>query len=46
MRNAGAAKKEEIKGCQWLTRGLIILKMKAGNELAISLPVLFKSVKK
>ena len=35
-----------IKGCLWLTRGLIISKMKADNELAISLPVLFKSVKK
>ena len=36
----------EIKGCLWLTRGLIILEMKAGNELAISLPVYFKSHKK
>ena len=35
-----------IKGCLWLTRGLIISKMKADNELAISLQVLFKSVKK
>ena len=33
------------KGCLWLTCGLIVLKMKADNELAISLPVLFKSVK-
>ena len=28
-----------IKGCLWLTRGLVILEMKAANELAISLPV-------
>ena len=36
----------KIKGCLWLTRGLIILKMKADNDLAINLPVLFESVKK
>ena len=37
--------KREIWGCLWLTRGFIILEMKADNELAISLPVYFKSVK-
>ena len=37
---------KQIKGCLWLTCGLIILEMKADNELAISLPVYFKSVKK
>ena len=36
----------QIKGCLWLTCGLIILEMKADNELAISLPVYFKPVKK
>ena len=30
----------------WLACGLIILEMKADNELAISLPVYFESVKK
>ena len=29
------SKETKIKGCLWLTRGLIILKMKAQNELAI-----------
>ena len=29
----------------WLTRGLSVLEMKPDNELPISLPVLFKSVK-
>ena len=29
----------QIKGCLWLTSGLIFLEMKADNELAISLPV-------
>ena len=28
-----------IKGCRWLTRGLITLAMKADNELEISLPI-------
>ena len=34
-----------FKGCSWLTRGLTIVEMKANNELAISLPVYFESVK-
>ena len=38
--------RRKIKGCLWLTRGLIILKMKADNDLAINVPVLFESVKK
>ena len=37
---------KKIKRCLWLTLGLIILEMKADNELAIGLPVCFKSVKK
>ena len=41
--NDGVQKK--IKGCLRLTLGLIILEMKADNELAISLLVYFKSVK-
>ena len=36
----------KIKGCLWLTCRLIILDMKADNELAIGLPVYFNSVKK
>ena len=36
----------QIKGCLWLTCGLIILEMKADNEVVISLPVHFKMVKK
>ena len=35
----------KMKGRLWLTRGLSVLDMKADNELPISLPVLFKSVK-
>ena len=42
--NDGVQKK--IKGCLQLTLGLIILEMKADNELAISLLVYFKSEKK
>ena len=34
-----------MKGCLLLTCGLIILEMKADNELAISLPAYFESVK-
>ena len=45
MRNVGDDIKD-IKWCLLLTRGLIILIMKADNELALSLPVLFKSVQK
>ena len=37
---------KKIKGCLWLTLGLIILEVKADNELAINLRVYFKSVKK
>ena len=44
--NAAPAVKLTIKGCLWITCGLIILEMKAENEPAISLPVYFKSVKK
>ena len=44
--NAAPAVKLTIKGCLWITCGLIILEMKAENERAISLPVYFKSVKK
>ena len=28
-----------IKGCLWLTRGLIVLEMRADNQLALSLPI-------
>ena len=38
--------KSKIKGCLWLTCGLIILEMKADNDPAFSLPVYYKSVKK
>ena len=44
--NAAPAVKLTIKGCLWITCGLIILEMKAENEPAISVPVYFKSVKK
>ena len=44
--NAAPAVKLTIKGCLWITCGLIILEMKAENEPAICLPVYFKSVKK
>ena len=44
--NAASAVKLTIKGCLWITCGLIILDMKAEDEPAISLPVYFKSVKK
>ena len=44
--NAAPAVKLTIKGCPWITCGLIILEMKAENEPAISVPVYFKSVKK
>ena len=44
--NATPAVKLTIKGCLWITCGLIILEMKAENEPAICLPVYFKSVKK
>ena len=44
--NAAPSVKLTIKGCLWITCGLIILEMKAENEPAISLPVYFKSVKK
>ena len=44
--NAAPAVKLTIKGCLWITCGLIILEMKAENEPSISLPVCFKSVKK
>ena len=38
--------KSKIKGCLWLTCGLIILEMKADNDPAFSLSVYYKSVKK
>ena len=44
--NAAPAVKLTIKGCLWITCGLIILEIKAENEPAICLPVYFKSVKK
>ena len=43
--NAAPSVKLTIKGCLWITCGLIISEMKAENEPAISLPVYFKSVK-
>ena len=46
LRKGSDGVQKKIKGCLWLTLGLIILEVKAGNELAISLPVHFKSVKK
>ena len=46
LRKGSDGVQKKIKGCLWLTLGLIILEVKAGNELAISLPVHLKSVKK
>ena len=46
LRKGSDGVQKKIKGCLWLTLGLIILEVKAGNELAISLPVHFKFVKK
>ena len=38
LRKGSDGVQKKIKGCLWLTLGLIILEVKAGNELAISLP--------
>ena len=46
LRKGSDGFQKKIKGYLWLTLGLIILEVKAGNELAISLPVYLKSVKK
>lgn len=46
LRKGSDGVQKKIKGCLWLTLGLIILEVKADNELAINLPVYFKSVQK